>query len=92
MGGIFHEIELVALTGRVELGTNPQISTSYSIDGQSWSQDKYISVGTTGNALKRLVWWQQGFMKNWRIQRVRGNSSAHISVSNFNARLEPLAA
>lgn len=92
MGGIFHEIELVALTGRVELGTNPQISTSYSIDGQSWSQDKYISVGTTGNALKRLVWWQQGFMKHWRIQRVRGNSSAHISVSNFNARLEPLAA
>jgi len=91
-GGIFHELELVALTGRVEVGKNPQISTSYSVDGSSWSQDRFISVGTTGNLAKRLVWWQQGFMRNWRIQRVRGDSDAHISVIAMQGRLEPLNA
>ncbi len=54
-GVIFNELELVSLTGSVALGTNPQISASYSLDGQSWSQDRSITVGTTGNTAKRLV-------------------------------------
>jgi hypothetical protein len=33
-GAIFNELELVSLTGSVALGTNPQISTSYSVDGK----------------------------------------------------------
>jgi len=89
-GAVFHEMELVALTGRVEVGTNPQISTSYSLDGMTWSQDQSIAVGTTGNMLKRLVWWRQGLMRDRRIQRFRGESQAHLSVLRLEARLEPL--
>lgn len=89
-GGIFHQLELIALTGSVALGTNPQISTSYSIDGKSWSQDKFINCGTTG-ANKRLCWFQQGHMRNWRVQRFRGDSDAHLSFLRLEAQLTPLA-
>lgn len=90
-GAIFHELELVALTGRVALGKDPIISTSYSVDGQSWSQDRPIRVGTTGNTRKRLVWFQQGHMRNWRIQRFRGDTQAHLSFARLEAQIEGLA-
>jgi hypothetical protein len=90
-GAIFNRLELVSLTGSVALGTNPQISTSYSTDGLAWSQDKSISVGTTGNTAKRLAWFQQGHMRNWRIQRFRGDSDAHISFMRLEAQIEALA-
>lgn len=90
-GAIFHELELVALTGRVALDKDPIISTSYSVDGQSWSQDRPIRVGTTGNTRKRLAWFQQGHMRNWRIQRFRGDTQAHLSFARLEAQIEGLA-
>ena len=90
-GALFHELELVALTGRVALGVNPQISTSYSLDGLSWSQDRFIRVGTIGNTKKRLAWFQQGNMRNWRIQRFRGDSDSHIAFARLEAQIEGLA-
>ncbi len=90
-GALFHELELVALTGRVALGVDPQISTSYSLDGISWSQDRSIAAGTIGNTKKRLAWFQQGSMRNWRIQRFRGDSDSHISFARLEAQIEGLA-
>lgn len=90
-GAIFHELELVALTGRVALGATPTISTSYSLDGEEWSQEKFISVGSIGNRTKRLVWLQQGHMRNMRMQRFKGDSQAFISMARLEAKIEPLA-
>lgn len=90
-GVIINELELVALTGCVALGESPQISTSYSVDGQTWSQPKYINAGTIGDRLKRLVWFQQGHMRNWRIQRFQGDSAAHVAFIRLETQLEPLA-
>ena len=89
-GAIFNKLELVSLTGSVALGSNPQISTSYSVDGKTYSQERSISVGTIGSN-KRLTWFQQGHMRNWRIQRFRGDSDAHISFIRLEAQIEPLA-
>lgn len=89
-GAIFNELELVSLTGSVALGVDPMISTSYSVDGQAWSQDRSIRAGTTGSR-KRLAWFQQGHMRNWRIQRFRGDSQAHLSFIRLEAQIEPLA-
>jgi len=89
-GAIIHRLELVGLTGSVELGKNPQISTSYSVDGKSWSQDRFIAVGTIGSN-KRLAWFQQGHMRNWRIQRFQGDSDAHVSFARLEAQIEALA-
>jgi hypothetical protein len=45
-GVIVHDLELVALTGRVALGIDPTISTQYSDDGVTYSQQKFIRAGT----------------------------------------------
>lgn len=90
-GAVLHELELVCLTGRVAFGLDPAISTSYSVDGVTWSQEKFVKVGMQGDRAKRIVWLQQGHMRNWRIQRFRGDSQAFISAARLEARLEPLA-
>ena len=89
-GALFQQLELVALTGSVALGTNPQISTSYSVDGKAYSQERFISVGTIGSN-KRLSWFQQGHMRNFRIQRFKGDSDAHVSYVRLEAQIEGLA-
>jgi hypothetical protein len=89
-GALMLQLELVSLTGSVALGTNPQISTSYSVNGLSYSQERSISVGTIGSN-KRLSWFQQGHMRNFRIQRFRGNSDAHVSFVRLEAEIEALA-
>lgn len=88
-GAIFNRLELVSLTGSVAIGINPQIRTSYSIDGKSYGQEKSVSVGTVGSN-KRIVWFQQGYMRNWRIQRFRGDSDAHVSFVRLEVQVEPL--
>ncbi len=90
-GALFHQMELVSLTGRVALGVDPQISTSYSVDGLSYSQEKFITVGTIGNTSKRLSWFQQGHMRNFRIQKFRGDSDSHIAFVRLEAKIEGLA-
>jgi hypothetical protein len=90
-GVVVHDLELVALTGRVALGADPQISTSYSQDGVTYSQPKFIKAGKIGDRSKRLVWMQQGAFRNWRLQRFSGTSDAFLSFARLEARLEPLA-
>lgn len=89
-GAVFHELELVSLPGRAISGTSPTISTSYSSDGITWSAEKSISAGTTGQYTKRLTWFQQGLLEGMRIQRFRGTSEARLSVIRLEARIEPL--
>lgn len=91
-GAIFHELELVSLSGRVPLGVDPTIWTQYSLDGITWSNQRPIKAGKQGQRNKRLVWLQQGHMRNWRIQRFRGTSDTHISLVRLEAQIEPLNA
>ena len=89
-GALFNELELVCLTGRTTLGTNPTIWTSYSVDGETWSQEKPRTLGLVGDRLKRITWLQQGHMRNWRCQKFRGNSDALLSIARLEASVEPL--
>jgi hypothetical protein len=90
-GALFHDMELVSLTGSTAFGVDPTIWTQYSVDGITWSVEKGISAGTIGQRNKRLVWFQQGNMRNMRMQRFRGTSDAHVAVAALEARIEPLA-
>jgi hypothetical protein len=89
-GAIINDIELAVLRGVIALGLNPQISTSYSTDGETWSQDKSISVGTVGNRNKRMVWFKQGSMRNYRMQRFKGDSQSYFSVLRLEVAIEAL--
>lgn len=90
-GAIFHDIELISLTGSTAFGVDPTIWTQYSVDGETWSAEKPIKAGKTGERGKRLLWLQQGHMRTMRMQRFRGTSDAHIAVAALEARIEPLA-
>lgn len=90
VGAIFHSIELVALTGHVELSADPTIGASYSFDGETWSQERFIKAGKQGVANKRLVWYQQGQMRDRRIQRFRSDSTAFLTFTRLDAKVEPL--
>jgi hypothetical protein len=89
-GVVFHELELVGLTGRAELGVDPTIWTSYSLDGESWSQERPRTLGKQGERLKRINWLQNGIMRNWRCQKFRGTSDAHAAFARLEARVEAL--
>ena len=88
---IFHELELICLPGRAILGDDPKISTSYSIDGEVWSMIKSVSAGKRGERNKKIRWFRQGTMQNFRIQRFQGTSDARISIAGLEARIEGMA-
>jgi hypothetical protein len=92
MGALFHQLELVALPGRVAFGAEPVVWASYSLDGETWSQEKPCRAGRQGERLRRLTWLANGSMANWRIQKFRGTSDAHLAVARLEAQLEPLNA
>ena len=89
-GAIVHELELVCLTGRVALNTEPVIWTQYSLDGQTWSEERRARAGRQGQRAQRICWRNQGKMQHWRIQRFRGTSDAHLSIARLEAQIEPL--
>ncbi len=89
-GAIFHDVELVCLPGRSVFGTDPSIWTSYSVDGETWGQEMVCKAGKTGQRDNRIAWFQQGCMEQWRIQKFRGTSDAHISMARLEANLEAL--
>jgi hypothetical protein len=89
-GCILHQLELVALPGRVALGADPVVWTSYSVDGETWSAEESCPAGIQGDRAKRLTWLAQGWMENWRVQRFRGTSDARLSFARLEAQIEAL--
>lgn len=89
-GAIIHEMELVCLPGDVAFGDDPVIWTSYSLDGQNFSQERPTKAGKAGQTEKRICWRRQGHFRNWRIQKFRGTSDAHLAVIRLEMALEKL--
>jgi hypothetical protein len=86
------ELELVALPGRVAFGADPVVWTSYSEDGETWSQEWPVAAGRQGERLKRIAWRRNGLVRNYRMQRFRGNSDCHVSFARLEAKFEALNA
>ncbi len=93
-GLVINELELVALTGRIDgfadLSTEATISASFSLDGMSWSPDRPIPAGKVGQTLKRLRWFRYGTMRSTRMHRFRGDSDCHVSFARLEAAVQPL--
>lgn len=91
-GALFHSIELVGLPGRTAFEEDAYISTSYSLDGRVWSQQRPLDIGSWGERKRRLVWRRQGSMRNFRIQKFTGDSRAYLAVARLEVELEGLTA
>lgn len=92
-GALWNQMELVCLPGRIEVGDVPLVSTSYTLDGETWSQPRTrtIHAGDAGDRMHRLVWFQQGLMRNWRVQKFEGDSQARLAIMRLEVVLEPLS-
>jgi len=84
-------VELVVIAGHVSANVDPTVWTSYSLDGETWSQERPRTAGRQGRRNVRVSWLQQGSMRNWRIQKFRGTSDAHLTVARLEAQVEALA-
>jgi hypothetical protein len=91
-GVLFHELELVALNGRSELGVDSSIWTSYSVDGETWSVERVAKAGRQGDRRKNITWLRNGYARDWRIQKFRGTSDSFLTVARLEMRVEPLNA
>lgn len=91
-GAILHKIELVTLPGRVPLGADPVVWTSFTADGETWSMPAPCKAGRQGDRTARLTWLRQGRMANWRAQKFTGTSDAHLSFLRLEIDPEPLNA
>lgn len=89
-GAILNEMELVGLPGRVAAGADPVIWTSYSLDGETWSQERAAAAGRQGERTKRIAWRRQGRLTSMRCQRFRGTSDARMSFARLECQVEPL--
>ena len=87
-GAVFHELELISVAGGIT--GEPVVWTSFSTDGGTWSAEKPRPAGRYGERHRRIAWFRQGFMNQWRIQRFRGTSDARITIARLEAQLEPL--
>lgn len=90
LSGVVHELQLITLPGRVPPGSNPTIWTSYSHDGEAWSQEFPTSAGKQGDHLKDIAWRRQGMIRTTRTQRFRGE--ARIAIAALDVTFEPLGA
>lgn len=88
-GAVFHAIELVGLPGRQAPASDATITTSYSLDGVTWSTDRPLLLRGYD---QRMVWRRQGNMRHYRIQRFQGDSTANLAVARLEITLEGLAA
>lgn len=91
MGGIINSLELVALTGRAELGVNPTIFLSHTKDGLMWSDEKARSSGGRGEYAQRITWRRvTGLFRQYMGFRFRGTNGSVISFARIEAQVEGL--
>ena len=88
--GIIHQMELVVIGGQAAFGDESTVWMSHSPDGKIWSTEQGVAAPACGEREKRLMWFQQGTMRHWRIQKFRGTSRSHMSIVRLEAELEGL--
>jgi hypothetical protein len=91
-GGLIHAIELVGLPGRAPVGVEGTAWLSMTRDGQTFSVERGIPMGTRGQTSLRLQWRPRINFRNWIGFRFRGMSAAMPGFAACEATVTPLAA
>ena len=89
-GAIVHELELVAVPGRVTAGDDPTIWMQHSNNGMDWSPERPTKAGKAGETRKRIAWRQVGRMEQMRYHRFRGAGSCRVAIARLEAQMEGL--
>lgn len=90
-GALIQRLELVGLTGLAPLGTSPTMSLSFTRDGKTYSNERFVRMGRVGEYQKRLIWLNALFMRQVASLRFRGVTPALVSYTRVEASVEGLA-
>lgn len=91
-GGILHAVELVGLPGRAPPGVDGTAWLSLTRDGENFTTERGIPMGSAGDHALRLQWRPRTNFRSFLGLRVRGYSSAMPGFAACEAKLSPLAA
>jgi hypothetical protein len=91
-GGIVQAIELIGLPGRAPAGVQGTAFLSMTRDGETFSVERGIPMGTAGQRNLRLQWRPRVNFRNWIGFRFRGLSAAMPGFAACEADVRPLAA
>lgn len=91
-GGILHALELVGLPGRAPAGVNGSAWLSLTRDGENFTAERALLMGTAGDHSNRLQWRPRTNFRSYLGMRVRGLSPAMPGFAACEAKLSPLAA
>lgn len=91
-GGIVKKIELIGLPGRAPRDVQGTAWLSMTLDGQNFSVERGIPMGTTGQTKLRLQWRPRVNFRNWIGFRFRGSLAAMPGFAACEHDTTPLAA
>ena len=89
-GFLLNSLEMVFISGGLTTYTAPSIFMSSSVDGVNWSDERPFELKSLGNRTFRAKWFQLGYVKMFKIFKIRGDSSAFISPAKIILDAEPL--
>jgi hypothetical protein len=89
-GAILKVVELVGLPGRTATTSSPTAMLSWTVDGQTYSQERAVSIGNQGQRNKRMQWRPKVRFPNYLGMRFRLPSSAIVSFARLDVEAEPL--
>lgn len=87
---ILHSVELKGLPGRGPSGEEPIFWLSWTRDGETFTAERRLDGGRTGNRLRRIVWRPHARIANYAGLRFRGFNHAMPGFARCDAEMEPL--
>lgn len=90
-GGIVTMAELAGLPGRAPFGADPTCALSWTLDGQLWSQLRYIPQGAFGQFTNRVQWRPKVRFRNYMGLRFQGANTSMATWAALTVDIEPLA-
>lgn len=90
-GGIIKSVELVGLPGRAPANTETVVMLSMTRDGETFSEERSVSLGARGERDQRMQWRPRTNFRNWIGLRFRIYGQAMPGIAACEAEIEPLA-
>jgi hypothetical protein len=91
-GAIVTAAELIGLPGRSPASVEGTMFLSITRDGETWSAERVLPMGTRGQRYRRMQWRPRILLRTWLGFRFRGYSTAMPAFAALEISAEPLSA
>jgi hypothetical protein len=91
-GAIVTAADLIGLPGRSPASVEGTMFLSITRDGETWSAERVLPMGTRGQRYRRMQWRPRILLRTWLGFRFRGYSTAMPAFAALEISAEPLSA